>query len=128
MNEYEMPHDDEEEEKVPVLEQLEALYPKDGHGRFTVNTVSEFRIAWGIIDDSGATRLGLEKAYHDPDTEEQIKKASRKAGFGHHHAGVESYIDHKAEEAEEMTQAKADLIHSYIRNTLTAYGLIDEAD
>ena len=121
MNEYEMPHDEEEEDKPSVPDQLEAIFPKNVHGRYTVANMSQFRMAWAIVDDSAATREGLEKAFHDPASTEGIKKQAAKADMS-----VSMYIDAKAATSEELSQAKADLIHSYIRNTLQEYGLISE--
>ena len=112
-----MPHEDDDD-KPSVPDQLETLFPKDARGRYTIGTLTEIRQAFAIIDDAAATRNGLEKAYHDPKTKKSIEKQADKAGHG---SNVNAYIDEKAAEAEEMSKAKADIIHSYIRNNIDEY-------
>ena len=108
---------DEEKEPVPV--QLESAFPKDAEGKYSILHLSQLRNAFAIIDDATATREGLQKAYDEESSRATIVKAAAKADDGDG-LTVEEYINEKAMKAEEMSQAKADVIHSYIMNLLNA--------
>ena len=112
------------DETVPELLEDEFGYVS---GRYTdLKDLTGLRKAFAIIDDATATRDGLEEAYDEsPDA---IKKQAKKGGYGDSESGVAEFINDKAAEAEALPKAKADVIHSYIRNLLEEFGLVESSE
>ena len=97
------------DKSIPEL--LEDEFGYDGGRYLSLNSLTELKAAFAIIDDAAATRQGLE------DLKNSDLKAITKAALKQEPPmTVDEYINDKARKAEEMSHAKAEVVHSYIRN------------